>query len=813
MYIFLGLFFSLLGGGVNGVTDQNDFEILNDFRNGLKNPELLKWPVRGNDPCGPPSWPHVFCSKNRVTQIQVQGLGLQGPLPQNLNQLDKLQNLGLQKNKFNGNLPTFSGLSDLQFAYLDFNEFDTIPADFFHGLSNIRVLALDENPFNQSSGWIIPSELAESFQLVNFSCSGCNIVGPLPDFFGKFPSLVSLRLSDNRLSGNIPSTFRDSMLQVLWLNDQEGDGMNGPIDVIGTMVGLTSVWLHGNQFTGSIPDDIGRLTSLKELNLNRNRLVGLIPISLANMNLRLLNLNNNMFMGPIPKFKAGNVSYASNSFCQSDPGEQCAPEVTALLDFLHDLNYPDRLASEWSGNDPCQEPWWGISCNARNEVSVINLQRLGLNGTLSPSLVNLPSLLEIHLEGNNLHGTVPSNLTRLSVLRLLNLSGNNFEPPLPRFRDGVKVVIDGNAKFQAKGPSPVSTPSPSNSPEMTPNNPSSGEYQPSDSPSSGNSKPNSPNSPISVNTLSPTKPRVLVIAAAAAGSTVSTLLAVVLRKVTKDFAQENELGRGGFGVVYKGELEDGAKLAVKRMMVGVACNKARYRGRKGLVLLLMSRGVEYLHTLAHQSFIHRDLKSANILLDDDFRAKVSDFGLVKLAPGRDMSVATRLAGTFGYLAPEYAGRRIQLRSGTDGTPDRASGTRRTPSRRKPILGRVVLADKIQQRIAYCFNRPALDAKEDIYETIYSIATLAGHCTARDPNHRPEMGHAVNVLAQLVEKWKPYEETDRFSGINMTLPLPQMLKGWQDEEEMDTQDFSQDSKGSIPAKPSGFADSFTSADAR
>ncbi|KAK6138463.1 hypothetical protein DH2020_027783 [Rehmannia glutinosa] len=889
MYIFLGFFLSLLGGGVNGVTDQNDFKILNDFRNGLKNPELLKWPVRGNDPCGPPSWPHVFCFKNRVTQIQVQGLGLQGPLPQNLNQLDKLQNLGLQKNKFNGNLPTFSGLSDLQFAYLDFNEFDTIPADFFHGLSNIRVLALDENPFNQSNGWIIPSELAESFQLVNFSCSGCNIVGPLPDFFGKFPSLVSLRLSYNRLSGNIPSTFRDSMLQVLWLNDQEGDGMNGPIDVIGTMVGLTSVWLHGNQFTGSIPDDIGRLTSLKELNLNRNRLVGLIPISLANMNLRLLNLNNNMFMGPIPKFKAGNVSYASNSFCHSDPGEQCAPEVTVLLDFLHDLNYPDRLASEWSGNDPCQEPWWGISCNARNEVSVINLQRLGLNGTLSPSLVNLPSLLEIHLEGNNLHGTVPSNLTRLSVLRLLNLSGNNFEPPLPRFRDGVKVVIDGNAKFQAKGPSPVSTPSPSNSPEMTPNNPSSGEYQPSDLPSSGNSKPNSPNSPISVNTLSPTKPRVLVIAAAAAGSTVSTLLAVVLavyclrkrkrtknhpagfvihpkdssghdntlkiavvngspleartsnggmenahvieagnllislqvlRKVTKDFAQENELGRGGFGVVYKGELEDGGSSRHLFRWKSLGLEPLSWTKRISIALDV-ARGVEYLHTLAHQSFIHRDLKSANILLDDDFRAKVSDFGLVKLAPGRDMSVATRLAGTFGYLAPEYAvtGKittKVDVFSFGVVLMELLTGLVALDEHR-PEENRYLVEwfwqIKSNKESLIASIDPALDAKEDIYETIYSIATLAGHCTARDPNHRPEMGHAVNVLAQLVEKWKPYEETDRFSGINMTLPLPQMLKGWQDEEEMDMQDFSQDSKGSIPAKPSGFADSFTSADAR
>lgn len=109
--------------------------------------------------------------------------------------------------------------------------------------------------------------------------------------------------------------------------------------------------------------------------------------------------------------------------------------------------------------------------------------------------------------------------------------------------------------------------------------------------------------------------------------------------------------------------------------------------------------------------------------------------------------------------------------------------------------------------------PALDAKEDIYETIYSIAELAGHCTSRDPNHRPEMGYAVNVLSQLVEKWKPCEETEEFSGINMSLPLPQMLKGWQEEADRDLSGTSQDSKGSIPAKPSGFADSFTSADAR
>jgi serine/threonine protein kinase len=69
----------------------------------------------------------------------------------------------------------------------------------------------------------------------------------------------------------------------------------------------------------------------------------------------------------------------------------------------------------------------------------------------------------------------------------------------------------------------------------------------------------------------------------------------------------------------------------------------------------VARGVEYLHSLAQQSFIHRDLKPSNILLGDSMRAKVADFGLVKNAPDGKYSVETRLAGTFGYLAPEYAG--------------------------------------------------------------------------------------------------------------------------------------------------------------
>ncbi|KAF5767920.1 putative protein kinase RLK-Pelle-LRR-IX family [Helianthus annuus] len=162
---------------------------------------------------------------------------------------------------------------------------------------------------------------------------------------------------------------------------------------------------------------------------------------------------------------------------------------------------------------------------------------------------------------------------------------------------------------------------------------------------------------------------------------------IVLKNPTKNFAKESKSKHGGFGVIYKGQLDDGTKIAVKRMESGVISNKAldefeseisvltkvRHRHlvsllgknfkleplswKKRLIIALdVARCMEYLHTLAHQCFIDRDLKSSNILLGDDFRAKVSDFGLVKLVPDGGKSIMTRVAGTFGYVAHKYAGK-------------------------------------------------------------------------------------------------------------------------------------------------------------
>ncbi|XP_054798012.1 cysteine-rich receptor-like protein kinase 2 isoform X2 [Prosopis cineraria] len=181
-----------------------------------------------------------------------------------------------------------------------------------------------------------------------------------------------------------------------------------------------------------------------------------------------------------------------------------------------------------------------------------------------------------------------------------------------------------------------------------------------------------------------------------------------LKLATKNFSVENKLGAGGFGTVYKGNLKNGKVVAIKKLtlrnsqkmeeefesevklisnvhhrnlirllgcsskgdqrilvyeyMKNTSLDRFLFGKRRGFldwkqrfdIILGTARGLAYLHEEFHVRIIHRDIKTNNILLDDDLQPKIADFGLARLIPEDKSHLNTKFVGTLGYTAPEYA---------------------------------------------------------------------------------------------------------------------------------------------------------------
>ncbi|KAL4568027.1 hypothetical protein LXL04_023627 [Taraxacum kok-saghyz] len=912
---------------VNSQSSSNDAAVMQALKSNLSPPKSLDW----SDP-NPCKWQQIQCSRdNRVTRIQAGNQNLKGSLPQTLNNLTELQVLEFQNNQLTGSLPSLSGLTQLQNLLLSSNSLSSIPTDFFDGMSSLQHVYLDYNRF---SSWSIPDSLKSASSLQVFSATSANITGKIPDFLGgdALAGLTTLHLSFNYLEGGLPSSFSGSSIQTLWLNGQSSRSkLNGTLDVLQNMTQLTEAWLHGNLFSGPLPDFSG-LNELQNLSLRDNSLTGPVPQSLLKLqSLKVVNLTNNLLQGPTPSFdKSVAVDLSGlNSFCLPTPGTPCDNRVNTLLAVAESVGYPHTFADNWKGNDPCNS-WLGITCSSDGNITVINFQKMGLTGTISPKISSIKSLQRLILANNNLNGTIPKELKDLPNLIAFDVSNNHLYGPIPDFSKTVDVKTEGNLDIGKDGPI------------MTPVSPSGGAAS---KPNGGDRKSSktgvvvgsvvggvcamffagllgvcvykakrkqsnripyqntmvihprhsaSDNDGVKITVAGPSGPAGPTtesfssepsdIHIVEAGNMVISIQ--VLRNVTNNFSQDNILGRGGFGTVYKGELHDGTKIAVKRMEAGVmsekgldefkseiaVLTKVRHRhlvallgycldgnerllvyeympqgtlsrflfdwqeeGLKPLewtkrliIALDVARGVEYLHGLAQQSFIHRDLKPSNILLGDDMRAKVADFGLVRLAPDGKASLVTRLAGTFGYLAPEYAvtGRvttKIDVFSFGVILMELITGRRALDETQQEESVHLVQWFRRMHINKDTFQKaidPSLDLDEEALASLSTVAELAGHCCAREPHQRPDMSHAVNVLSSLAELWKPSDpDPDDIYGIDLDMTLPQAVKKWQALEGMSGYDnssvigSSDNTQTSIPNRPSGFADSFTSQDGR
>ncbi|KAI5605820.1 hypothetical protein POPTR_001G438400v4 [Populus trichocarpa] len=281
-----------------------------------------------------------------------------------------------------------------------------------------------------------------------------------------------------------------------------------------------------------------------------------------------------------------------------------------------------------------------------------------------------------------------------------------------------------------------------------------------------------------------------------------------LRNATEGFSAANKIGEGGFGSVYKGRLKHGKIAAIKvlsaesrqgveeflaeikamseiehenlvklygccvednhRILVynylennslaqtlldgGHSHSNIQFSWRtRTKICIGVARGLTFLHEEVKPYIVHRDIKASNILLDKDLTAKISDFGLAKLIPDNQTHVSTRVAGTLGYLAPEYAirgklTRKADLYSFGVLLLEIVSGRNNTNTR-LPVEEQYLL-----ERTWELYERRELVSLVDASlngdfnaEEACRFLKIGLLCTQDDPNLRPSMSTVVKML--------------------------------------------------------------------
>ncbi|XP_038712529.1 PTI1-like tyrosine-protein kinase At3g15890 [Tripterygium wilfordii] len=279
-----------------------------------------------------------------------------------------------------------------------------------------------------------------------------------------------------------------------------------------------------------------------------------------------------------------------------------------------------------------------------------------------------------------------------------------------------------------------------------------------------------------------------------------------LQTATNGFSEDNKLGEGGFGSVYWGKTSDGLQIAVKKLkamnskaemefaLEVEVLGRVRHKNLLGLrgycvgsdqrlivydympnlsllshlhgqfagevrldwkkrmkVAIGSAEGILYLHHEVAPHIIHRDIKASNVLLDSDFEPLVADFGFAKLIPEGVSHMTTRVKGTLGYLAPEYAmwGKvsgscdvysfgilLLEILTGRKPIDKLPGGVKRTITEwAEPLIAEGRFKELVDPKLRGNFN-------EDQLKQGVNVAAL---CVQSEPEKRPNMKEVVNML--------------------------------------------------------------------
>ncbi|KAF3498026.1 hypothetical protein DY000_02056383 [Brassica cretica] len=728
---------------------------------------------------------------NNLRAIDLSRNRLSGPIPSEIGSCMLLKSVDLSENALSGSLPdTFQQLSLCYYLNLGRNLLEGEVPKWIGEMRSLESLDLSMNKFSGE----VPVSIGNLLRLKVLNFSGNGFIGSLPESTGNCVNLMALDVSGNSLTGKLP----------VWLfQDGNSTGRIKKIQVLD---------LSSNSFSGVIGAGFGGLRDLQGLNLSRNSLTGPIPSTIGDLkHLGVLDLSHNQLNGTVPRETGGAFSL----------------EELRLENNMLDGTIPSSIK------------------NCSSLQSLI-LSHNKLQGAIPPEMARLTNLQEVDLSFNELTGTLPKQLANLGYLHTFNISHNHLSGELPAGGLFNGISPDSVSGNQGICGAVVNKSCPAVSPKpivLNPNatfDPDSGEATPLGA--VGHKR-----ILLSISSL-------IAISAAAAivvGVIAITVLNLRVRATTvsrsavpiafsggDDFSRspttdsnsgklvmfsgepdfstgthallnkDCELGRGGFGAVYRTVIRDEYPVAIKKLTVSSLVKSQEeferevkklgklrhtnlvklegYYWTTSLQLLIyefLSGGSLYKHlheapggssTLSwndrfnvilgtakclaylHQSnIIHYNIKSSNVLLDSSGEPKVGDYGLARLLPMLDRYVlSSKIQSALGYMAPEFACRTVKITEKCD-VYGFGVLVLEVVTGKKPVEYMeddvVVLCDMVREaledgRAEECIDL-RLQGKFPVEEAV-AVIKLGLICTSQVPSSRPHMGEAVNILRMI-----------------------------------------------------------------
>ncbi|PUZ58078.1 hypothetical protein GQ55_5G480100 [Panicum hallii var. hallii] len=378
-----------------------------------------------------------------LTTFAVGGNNLHGHIPVDIGErFPRMEVFSLGANKFSGAIPSsITNLTALTKLYLSQNRFSGFVPPSMGKLQSLNVLFLHDTEVesNDKEGWEFITSMANCSQLELLLIGNNSFTGQLPSSVANLSTnLESLYLGHNNISGSIPRDIGN--LVSLSILEIERTFMSGVIpDSIGRLVNLVQLGLDNNRLSGLIPPSIGNLTQLEWLLASRNNLEGPIPTSLGKLkNLDILDLSENYNLnGSIPREILG-LTFLS-SYMDLSYNWLSGPLPTEVGG-LNNLNKLVLSANQLSGEIP-------DSIGNCIVLEFLLLDRNSFEGSMPHSLKNVKGLRILNLTMNKLSGAIPDTVGSLSGLEQLYLAHNSFSGEIPAVIQNLTLLSKMDVSF------------------------------------------------------------------------------------------------------------------------------------------------------------------------------------------------------------------------------------------------------------------------------------------------------------------------------------------------------------------------------